>query len=68
LFPFYENVFVPGESPLNVYSEILLLSGELHIVDMNQWARLFSCCECDVDQLASVSFHSPFLIPVLVCK
>jgi hypothetical protein len=55
---------------VQVYSEIIDFfwgGGELHIVYMNRGARLFSCCECDVDRLASVSFHSPFLKPVLDC-
>jgi hypothetical protein len=67
LFPFYENVFVQGESPVKVWSEILDLFflGELHIFYVNREARFFSCYECDVDRLASVSFHSSFLKPVL---
>jgi hypothetical protein len=31
-------------------------------------AHFFSCCECDMDQLGTSSFHSPFLKPVLDCK
>jgi hypothetical protein len=44
------------------------LSGELHIVYMNRGPRFFSCCECDVDRLASVSFHFLSSLPVLDCK
>jgi hypothetical protein len=67
---FFKNVIVPGESPVKVQSEILdfFFLGVLHIVYKNRGARLFSCCDRNMDGLASVSFHSPFLKPVLDCN
>jgi hypothetical protein len=47
---------------------LISISGELHIVYMDQRACFFSCCESDVDRFASVSFHSSFFKPVLDCK
>jgi hypothetical protein len=43
--------------------------GELHVVYMDrEGVSFFSCGECDVDRHDSVSFHSPFLKPVLDCS
>jgi hypothetical protein len=63
------KVFVPGKFPVKVKLEVLnVFLGELHIIYVDLGARLFSCSECGVDRLASVSFHSPFFKPVLDCK
>jgi hypothetical protein len=61
-------VFVPGKSPVRVQPNILdICLGELQHVGARcvfgpgEGARLFSCGECDVDKLGSVSFHFSFL-------
>jgi hypothetical protein len=49
LFPFCENVFVSGKSPVKVQPEILYtFLGELHAVYMDREAGFASCSEYDV--------------------
>jgi hypothetical protein len=54
LFPFSENVFELGKSPVKVQPNILdiFFLGELHIVYIERGARFSSCSEYDVDLLA----------------
>jgi hypothetical protein len=60
-------MFAPCKSPVKVQPEILVIFflGVLHVSYMD-WGgggggKLSSGGECDMDQLGSVSFHSPFL-------
>jgi hypothetical protein len=67
--PFYEYVFAPGKSPVEVQPKILdiLLLRKVYIVYMDWRPGLSSCGECDVDRLGFVSFNPQFLDPFLYC-
>jgi hypothetical protein len=55
-------VVLPGKSPVKVLLELLhIFLGELHVVYMDWGARFSSHGECDLDQLGSIGFYSPFL-------
>jgi hypothetical protein len=56
-------VFVPGESPVKVYSQILdiVFLGELCVVYIDRETHFSLCGECIVDRHRSVSFYSQFL-------
>jgi hypothetical protein len=62
-FPFCENMFVRGKSPVKVQRQILdiIFLGELYVLYMELGARFFSYGECDVDRFGSASFYFPFL-------
>jgi hypothetical protein len=62
LFPLSENMFMPGKSSVEVEAEIFdfVRLGELHIVDMDQWAGCTSRSEGDTGRLGFVGFHSPY--------
>jgi hypothetical protein len=50
VFPFCENVFVPGKFPVKVQPKILdIFFEELHVVCMDREVRFSSSGECDVD-------------------
>jgi hypothetical protein len=68
LFPFCENVFVPGKSPVKVHAEVLdiFFLGKLCVVYKDWGARFSSCGKYDMDQLGFISFYSPFLTSFLL--
>jgi hypothetical protein len=73
LFPFYENVFVPGNSPVNVQPEILyIFLWELHIVYMDRGGghvslRVVNMTFTDLDPSAFIlHFLNHFWIRVAV--
>jgi hypothetical protein len=75
MFPFYENVFVPGKSPVKVQPKILDISlVELHIAHMDRGGGggggpvsllVLNVTWIDLDPLA---FILHFFKPVLDCK
>jgi hypothetical protein len=72
LLPFCEYVFAPGKSPVKVQAEILdiFLLRKVYFVYVDLGgvgAGVSSSGECDVDQLAFISFYPPSLYPFLYC-
>jgi hypothetical protein len=60
VIPSVSNVLVPFKSPVKVQPEILyIFLGGIAYCIYGPGAHFFSCSECDMDQLGSVSFHSP---------
>jgi hypothetical protein len=59
---------MPSNSPVNVRPEILDILGELYIAYIGGGAHFSLCGECDLEQLGSISFYSPFFKQVLDCS
>jgi hypothetical protein len=69
LFPFGENVFMPGKSSAEVEAEIfdVIGLGKLNIIDMNRWAGRTLRSEGDMGRLGFIDFHPPCFKPALNC-
>jgi hypothetical protein len=59
LLPFYEYVFAPGKSHIEVHPEILdiFLLRKVYVVYVAWQTGSSLCDECDMDRLGFISFY-----------